>query len=202
MREPENIGQLAALGIDYIGFIFYPPSKRYVESIDQHTLNDLPQDLKRTGVFVNAGKEEILQRIFQFGLNALQLHGSESPELCTELKQTELEIIKAFGVDEDFDFGLLKAYEGKVDYFLFDTKTKQHGGSGLTFDWRLLDNYKLETPYFLSGGLDENNIFEALELNDHRFYGLDLNSRFEISPALKDIEKLKTAINKLKGIPA
>lgn len=202
MREPENIRQLAGLGIDYIGFIFYPPSKRFVESIDKITLNALPKDLKRTGVFVDASKEEILQRITQFGLNALQLHGAESPELCSELRQTGLEIIKAFGVDEDFEFDILKSYEGKVDYFLFDTKTKQHGGSGLTFDWRLLDSYKLTTPYLLSGGLDEYNIFEALELEDRRFYGLDLNSRFEISPALKDIEKLKTVIHKLKGIPA
>jgi len=202
MREPENIRQLVALGIDYIGFIFYPPSKRFVESIEQDTLNELPKELKRTGVFVDASKEEILQRIPHFGLNALQLHGTESPELCGELKRSGLEIIKAFGVDENFDFEILKPYEGKVDYFLFDTKTKQHGGSGLTFDWRLLDNYKLETPYLLSGGLDENNIFEALELDDARFYGLDLNSRFEISPALKDIEKLKSVIHKLKGIPA
>ena len=202
MREPENIKALSSLNPDYIGFIFYPPSKRFVHLLDHQTLDQLPDSLKKTGVFVNASKEDILEKTSLYHLNALQLHGTESPEFCRELRESDLEIIKAFGVDEDFDFEVLKAYEGTVDYFLFDTKTKLHGGSGITFNWELLNKYVLNTPYFLSGGLDVENIHEALKIDDERFYALDLNSRFEIEPALKDIDKLKLAINKIKGIPA
>ena len=202
MRNPENIEQLSELKPDYIGFIFYPPSKRFVENIDKELLNKLPSELKKTGVFVNAPKDDILEKISLYNLNALQLHGSESPQFCKELKRTGLEIIKAFGMDEEFDFEILKSYEGFVDYFLFDTKTKLHGGSGLTFNWNLLKKYPLNIPYFLSGGLDADNISEALKLEDGRFYALDLNSRFEIEPALKDIDKLRTVFNKIKEIPA
>ncbi len=202
MREPTNIEQLVTLGPDYIGLIFYAPSKRFVENLDPEMLNQIPPQIKKTGVFVNEALDEIRQKIKSYDLNAVQLHGSESPELCKLLKDTGIEVIKAFGVDEDFDFGILKTYENSVDFFLFDTKTKLHGGSGLTFNWDLLKGYELNVPYFLSGGLNADNIFEALKLRDKRFYAIDLNSRFEASPGLKDIAKLKSVFNQIKHIPA
>ncbi|WP_207422755.1 phosphoribosylanthranilate isomerase [Desertivirga brevis] len=202
MRDLRNIQDLMDLQPDYMGLIFYPPSKRYVDELAEGTLEAIPETVKITGVFVNASKEDILAKIAIYDLDALQLHGAESPELCKELAATGLEIIKAFGVDEEFDFSILQAYEGLVDYFLFDTKTKLHGGSGQTFNWDLLKGYKLNTPYFLSGGLDADNIEEALKLEDTRFYAFDLNSRFELEPALKDIDKLRPVFNRIKEIPA
>ena len=202
MREPENIRALLSLHPDYIGFIFYPRSQRFVASIDQLLLNEIPAEVKKTGVFVNSSEDDILDKIKSFSLNAVQLHGAESPELCRKLKDAGMEVLKAFGVDENFDFTILNAYAESVDFFLFDTKTQQHGGSGKTFNWSLLGDYNLSVPYFLSGGLDENNIREALEIEDQRFYAVDLNSRFEIEPALKDIQKLRTTINEIKKTSA
>jgi len=202
MRDPANIKQLVALKPDYIGLIFYAPSKRFIENLDSETLSLIPPQIKKAGVFVDGAMDEIQQKIKAYDLNAVQLHGNESPEVCKLLKDNGIEVIKAFGVDEDFDFGVLKAYEDSVDFFLFDTKTKLHGGSGLTFNWDLLKEYTLNVPYFLSGGLDADNIFEALKINDKRFYAIDLNSRFEISPGLKDIAKLKSVFNQIKHIPA
>ncbi len=202
MRDPANIKELITLEPDYIGLIFYAPSKRFAENLDPETLSLIPPQIKKAGVFVNEALDEIRQKIKAYNLNAVQLHGSESPEMCKLLKDNKIEVIKAFGMDEDFDFGVLKAYEDFVDFFLFDTKTKLHGGSGLTFNWDLLNGYTLNVPYFLSGGLDADNIFEALKLSDKRFYAIDLNSRFEISPGLKDIAKLKSVFNQIKHIPA
>lgn len=202
MRDLRNIQDLMELQPDYMGLIFYPPSTRYVDKLAEGTLEAIPETVKKTGVFVNASKDDILTKIALYKLEALQLHGAESPEFCKELAATGLEIIKAFGVNEDFDFSILNAYDGTVNYFLFDTKTKLHGGSGLTFNWDLLKSYELSTPYFLSGGLDAANIEEALKLEDPRFFALDLNSRFEIEPALKDIDKLRPVFNRIKEIPA
>ncbi len=202
MRDRSNIQELMGLKPDYMGLIFYPPSKRLVDGLAEGTLEAIPETVKKTGVFVNATKDDILDKIAVYGLNALQLHGAESPEFCKDLASTGLEIIKAFGVDEGFDFEQLEAYEGTVDYFLFDTKTKLHGGSGLTFNWDLLKGYGLNIPYFLSGGLDAENLEEALKLEDPRFYGVDLNSRFELEPALKDIDKLRPVFDRIKELPA
>lgn len=201
MREPENILSLAALLPDYIGFIFYGPSKRFAGELDRSVLQQLPRSIKKTGVFVDAGLDEILEKKGLYNLDAIQLHGKETAELCQRLRDNQTEVIKAFGMDENFNFAVLNEYKDVVDYFLFDTKTKLHGGSGQTFDWNLLNAYSLDIPYFLSGGLDADNIEQAVNIKDDRFYALDLNSRFEISPGLKDIRKLSELINRIQTKP-
>ncbi|MBC8052274.1 MAG: phosphoribosylanthranilate isomerase [Sphingobacteriaceae bacterium] len=198
MRDTENIHQLAAIQPDYMGFIFYEKSKRYVESLDRLKLGNLPASIKKTGVFVDAAIEEIEAKISLYKLEAIQLHGQETPEFCGLLKQAGLEVIKAFGVDNQFDFNLLNRYDEAVDYFLFDTKTDKHGGSGMVFDWNLLQNYTLSKPYFLSGGLDTEHLNELLNIPDQRLYALDLNSRFELEPGLKDIQKLTSFFNAIR----
>ena len=197
MRDAENINELAALNPDYIGFIFYSPSKRYAEILDSSVINALPASIKKTGVFVNASYQEIIEKIEQYNLNVVQLHGQESPEFCLELFKS-VEVIKSFGIDNSFDFNILNKYNDVVSFFLFDTKTEQHGGSGKTFDWTILKNYTLQKPYFLSGGLSAANLTGIKKINDARLYALDLNSRFEIQPGLKDIEKLRSVFNEIK----
>ena len=198
MRDAENIRALAMLEPDYMGFIFYPQSKRYAADMDVEVLNALPSKIKKTGVFVNAVYTEIIQKIETYKLDAIQLHGAESPEFCIRCKQLNVEVTKAFGVDKDFDFSSLYPYNEAVDYFLFDTKTDLHGGSGKTFDWGILQKYSLQKPYFLSGGLSADNLAEIKQINDARLYALDLNSRFELEPGLKNIEKLTSVFNEIK----
>ncbi|MBE7174925.1 MAG: phosphoribosylanthranilate isomerase [Mucilaginibacter polytrichastri] len=190
MRDAENIRRVAALQPDYMGFIFYLESPRY---IGKSGVKKAPDGVKKVGVFVDESLENILKQIADYELYAVQLHGSESVELCAAL-QAHTKVIKAFGVDEHFDFSLTDAYHGSVDFLLFDTKSAVHGGSGRTFNWRVLDRYEGSTPFFLSGGIGPENIKEAAAIRHPAFYALDLNSRFEISPGLKDVEKLKKAL--------
>jgi phosphoribosylanthranilate isomerase len=198
MKHPDNIVGLTSLAVDYIGFIFYEKSKRFVGDANQEYIKRL-KGLIKVGVFVNADLAEICDKIDKFNLNAVQLHGDESLQFCEELKQRgQVTLIKAFGIDQHFDWTVLNAYGGAIDYFLFDTKSNSYGGTGTQFDWSLLHQYKLEYPYFLSGGLDENNIKAALQADDPRLYALDLNSKFEIEPGLKDINLLSHSINSIK----
>jgi phosphoribosylanthranilate isomerase len=201
MRDEENMQQLVALKPDYMGFIFYPKSKRYAESLSINFLTSLPQSIRKTGVFVDASIEEVKEKITTFQLDAVQLHGNESPEYCAKLKQYSPEVIKAFGIDNYFDFNILNSYDAVCDYFLFDTKTEQHGGSGQLFNWDLLKQYTLPKPYFLSGGLNLESAKGILSIEDARLYALDLNSRFETAPGMKDIQKLQSFFNAIK-IPA
>lgn len=195
MRETENIQQLALKPIDYMGFIFYKKSARFVS----HNPNiDLPESIKKVGVFVNADKEEIEAKIHDFDLQVAQLHGNETAAFCQEIKNLGIETFKAFGIDETFDWTPLSEYVGKVDYFLFDTKSKQFGGTGQTFDWYKLKEYPYDTPYWLSGGVSLENIQEAANFDDNRLYGLDLNSKFEIEPGLKNIDSLTQAFSIIK----
>lgn len=192
MRETQNIRDVASLSPDYMGFIFYAPSARYAAEVDPHLLKSLPATIKKTGVFVNAEAAYIRQQVEKLGLEAVQLHGVESPDFCSEIRSPDLEVIKAFGVDELFNFDSLHAYEDSVDYFLFDTKTPAHGGSGKLFDWKLLQQNKTTKPFFLSGGIDVEHMDEIRELKDDRLYAIDVNSKFETSPGLKDYTKLKS----------
>jgi phosphoribosylanthranilate isomerase len=194
MREPENIGELAKLQPDYIGFIFYTGSKRYGGALSADVVQSLPATIKKTGVFVDEQEIRVSEIAAKYQLNAIQLHGAETPEYCKALRATipaETELIKAFGIDGNFDFSVLSAYADAVDYFLFDTQTADHGGSGKRFDWKLLQGYQLDTPYFLSGGIGPGNLEEVRQIADARCYAIDVNSRFELSPGLKDIEQLK-----------
>lgn len=211
MRDAANIAEVGALPIHFIGFIFYDKSPRYVMDAIE-TLRSCPEDLTRVGVFVNADIDYVLDKIIAYELNAVQLHGSETPLYVHDLAlmmwkkhkiqpSVEVEIIKAFSVDEDFDFDKTKDYEGLVDYFLFDTKTPQYGGAGIKFDWSILKKYAEETPFLLAGGITEHDVEAVLKLQAEipQLYGLDLNSKFEIAPALKDVEKLRGFIEKVHG---
>lgn len=193
LKHPENIREVLTLGADYIGFIFYPPSQRFVGQLDAEWVAGL-HGVRKTGVFVNADINHVRAMTVQYALQALQLHGNESPAYCAELKGGNLEIIKAFGIDAHFDWAKLGEYEDIVDYYLFDTQSIQHGGTGMCFDWKLLDGYSSGKPFFLSGGISAENIADALRLMDNRLYALDLNSRFETKPGLKDIALLRRTI--------
>ncbi len=195
MRELENILQLKELNPDYVGFIFYSKSPRYVETIDKSLLS-LLQPIKKTAVFVDATSNEVTAMIKEYRFEAIQLHGKESADYCTEMKKEGVEVIKAFGIHEKFDWKILEPYLDVVDYFLFDTYTRAHGGSGKAFNWEVLKAYPFEKPYFLSGGIGPDNIESALTIQDERLYGLDLNSKFEDSPGFKNIELLKTVLKK------
>ena len=198
MRDVKNIRQLVEIQPDYIGFIFYPGSKRYAEPLDDRFLDTLPSNIKKTGVFVDAAYDEISTVVERYELDAVQLHGTESHELCGLLQQSGIEVIKAFGIDSTFNFNTLTEFNPVVDYFLFDTKTAQHGGSGQLFDWNILKNYNLDKGYFLSGGLSAEQLSELLKYEDPRLYALDLNSRFEVEPGLKNIPQLTSFFNAIK----
>lgn len=196
MKEEQNILQLLELPIQYIGHIFYRKSSRYVGDLANITIAN---GIKKAGVFVNSDFDEIIKAAERFNLNSIQLHGHEPLELVTALKSKDFEVIKAFGIDEDFVWKQLEPYIGHVDYFLFDSKSPAYGGTGVTFNWQKLKEYPFETPYFLSGGLSLENLQEAVNFEDNKLIGLDLNSKFEIEPGLKDIEKLKLALKTIRN---
>ena len=191
MKYPDNILEVGSLLPDYMGFIFWEKSARYFDG----ALPNLPQSIKKTGVFVNASQEDIVAKVNQYDLQVVQLHGHESVTFCQELKEylgNSIEIIKVFSVDSEFDFNELKPFESVCDYFLFDTKGKLPGGNGTTFDWKVLEKYPSQKPFFLSGGigLDEINLVKQILKTDLPIYAIDVNSKFEIEAGLKDKEKL------------
>jgi phosphoribosylanthranilate isomerase len=191
LRDKENIEQIASVHFDYMGFIFYPKSKRFVG--EDFVMPNVGDTIKKVGVFVNAEPYYILENVKKYNLNAIQLHGDESPEYIEELKKTlpdDVSIIKAFGVNEDFDFTQLKPYESICNYFLFDTKTKDYGGSGHQFNWDVLNNYNNVLPYFLSGGIGIHDI-DTIKNSTLKPFAIDVNSKFELEPGLKDIELIK-----------
>jgi phosphoribosylanthranilate isomerase len=199
MREPASLAAVAALQPDFLGFIFYPKSSRYVgEELSAETLAALPASIRKVGVFVNEATEEIRRRVREFGLDLVQLHGHETPAQCQELRESGLEVVKAFSIGPDFNFDQLTPYIGHVDYFLFDTKGEQPGGNGTTFDWSLLAGYPLEVPYFLAGGLGLAHADSLRNLRLPGLFALDLNSRFETAPGVKDAELLRQLFNELR----
>jgi len=197
MKHAANIAAVAELRPNYMGFIFYEKSPRYISEVSAELIKYVPQEIKTVGVFVDETAENVKEKVLKHHLKAVQVHGKESVEFCKDVKKTGVEVIKAFGVSGDFDFSILKAYETAVDYFLFDTQTPAHGGSGKVFDWRLLDSYKLAKPYFLSGGIDLQHAERIREIKDERLYAVDINSKFELEPGLKDVEKLKEFFKEL-----
>ncbi|HYI77510.1 MAG TPA: phosphoribosylanthranilate isomerase [Chryseolinea sp.] len=197
MRDAENILSVASLAPQYLGFIFYTKSPRFVGD-DFKIPSGMPSSIKRVGVFVNDSNETILNKSKSLGLDLVQLHGNETPLQCEELKSTELGVIKVFSIDDDFHFDKTKAYKEVVDYFLFDTKGKHYGGNARTFDWKILNQYDQEIPFFLSGGLSPENISSLGDILKMNLHALDLNSGVEISPGLKDPAKIKTVVASLK----
>lgn len=199
MREPENVqGLIQEVKPDWMGLIFYEKSPRFVPDSSAEKLKGVP--VKKVGVFVNEEIDQILDKVEKFDLKAIQLHGKESPEMVRELSnQTDCELWKVISVKEDVDWGLYKDYVPHINLFLFDTATKAHGGSGQKFDWEILKSYPFEKGYFLSGGLDEESVDEILEFaaQSPHLKGVDLNSKFELSPGLKNIQKLRNFKNHL-----
>ena len=221
MNYFDNIQDVAALQPDYLGFIFYEKSARFFEGV----IPQLSSQIKKVGVFVNATFEHIIEKIEKHGLDLVQLHGHESPQFCQRLKDYLQErnnanepksmdsksknseipafagIVKVFSVEDQFDFELLKPYESTCDYFLFDTKGKLPGGNGYTFDWQALKNYPSTTPYFLSGGIgieEVEKLEEFLKQPESRYcHAIDVNSKFEIEPGLKNITLLQEFKNKM-----
>jgi phosphoribosylanthranilate isomerase len=195
MRDAGNISKVASLQPDYMGFIFYEKSKRFVGELYPASLSEMPENIGRVGVFVKHDLKEVVHLAEKFDLNLLQLHGNESAAYVKELKQllqgSDIKLMKAFGIDENFDFTLLNEYENEVDYFLFDTQTPDHGGSGKQFNWELLNGYTLNKPYFLSGGIGLESVEALQTIGDKRLFAIDVNSKFETEPGIKDISKLK-----------
>lgn len=188
MKERENILEVGSGHTDFMGFIFYRKSPRYVG--DDFVLpEELPDSVGRVGVFVDESVETILRLSKKHKLTISQLHGNESTEMCKTLRAAGLHVIKVFGVGHDFDFSTIESYVSVVDYFLFDTQTDKYGGSGKTFDWSIIEEYPYDVPFFLSGGLNTENI-RSLENHHPRLYALDFNSGLEIEPGIKDIEKV------------
>ena len=189
MKYPENILEVGSLLPDYMGFIFWEKSARYFDGI----IPELPKSIKKVGVFVNAPLNEILEKIKTHNLQAVQLHGDESVEFCESLKKNTpklIDVIKVFPILDTFDFGILNSYEKVCDFFLFDTKGKLPGGNGTTFDWKVLEQYPSTKPFFLSGGIgieELDSINEILKTN-LPIYAIDVNSKFEIEPGLKNIQ--------------
>ncbi|MEA5405081.1 phosphoribosylanthranilate isomerase [Arcicella sp. DC2W] len=203
MRNSDNIKELLELGPDYMGFIFYEKSSRFVgEELDEELLKSFPQSVKKVGVFVNATQAYILDKVKKYALDYVQLHGEEMPDFCRNLKFKGVNIIKAFSVDNQFNFGKLLNFKPYCDYFLFDTKGDLKGGNGITFDWSVLRRYDNDKPFFLAGGIDLDNAAQARELAGLKIHSLDVNSKFEIAPALKDIEKLSELMKIVKPTEA
>lgn len=197
MKYQDNILEVAQLQPDYIGFIFYRKSPRFFDE----AIPKLPKAIKKVGVFVNATIEDIIEKTKKYNLDAIQLHGYESPEFCykchTELVEAShpIEIIKVFSILDYFNFDCLKPYETVCDYYLFDTKGKLPGGNGYTFNWEVLKDYPSSKPFFLSGGIgleETENVLSFLRREESKYcYAIDINSKFDIEPGLKNTELLK-----------
>jgi len=190
MKYSENIDVISKLKPDYLGLIFWQKSSRFFEGI----LPELPKSIQKVGVFVNASFEEISSKVAQYELDLVQLHGNESISFCEQLKLKKIKIIKAFSIDSEFDFDVLNKYEQACDYFLFDSKGKLPGGNGITFDWKILEKYNLNKPFFLIGGIGLQEITKIIEFIKSDYskncIAIDVNSKFEIQPGLKNEKEL------------
>ena len=197
LTDPKNIRDLINLKPDFIGLIFHPKSPRYVSN--PNSLVDVlksRKNIKLVGVFVNEKKETVLELNKLLNFDYVQLHGSESPAYCADLKAHKLKVLMAFGISGKIDFQQTAPYTECADMFVFDTKTEHHGGSGRKFDWEVLNSYIGSTPFLLSGGIGPD---DYPDIKNPAFAGLDLNSRFEVSPGLKDISLLSNYFNKMRN---
>jgi phosphoribosylanthranilate isomerase len=195
MKFTANREEVEKLPVDLLGYIFYPPSKRYVgETFEPGLFNS---DKPKVGVFVDENAFEILALAKNLGFEWVQLHGKENPATCQILKNQGLKIIKTFHVDETFEFQKTKPFEGVADYFLFDTKTNLPGGSGEKFNWETLYKYSGNTLFFLSGGIQPEDAEDIKKIEHPQFAGIDLNSGFEDEPGLKNIKKLRKFIEEI-----
>lgn len=197
MTDIDNISKILFLEPDFLGFIFYPKSPRYVVGkLKPEMLSIIPESVKRVGVFVNSSEAEMRQTASTYGLKVIQLHGEEKPTVCKRLREEGFEVIKAFSIESEQDFEKVWEYTEHVDYFLFDTKTPGYGGSGQEFDWQLILRQPIRKPWFLSGGISNDNIAAAAQTGAAV---LDLNSKFETAPGMKDYDKLYEALSSIRG---
>ncbi len=198
MKFSENIAEISLLNPDYLGFIFYEKSERYCNN----DIQNVDSSIQKVGVFVNASFEEIEKKVQQYHLNLVQLHGEENPELCAKIEGNLVNVIKAFSVDNKFNFNDLDNYKNFCSYFLFDTKGNQYGGNGVLFDWTILEKYTLDKPYFLSGGIGLENVDQVKVFIKKEYakncFAIDLNSKFENAPGIKNVKILNEFIQNLK----
>lgn len=199
MGDTQRMHQIAKLKVDLLGFIFYPRSPRYVVGkIDPMEIAKLPQSIGKVGVFVNYNEQEILKEAKEFHLDTIQLHGNESPELCRSLFEKGFTVLKAFNLTKSNNYN---AYAPYCKYFLFDTPSEKHGGTGAKFDWSLLNTYKDEKPFLLSGGIGIDDVEEVLQIKHPQLVGVDINSKFEIEPGVKNIEQISKFISSFPQPP-
>ncbi len=199
MRDAENIRQIVELKPDFIGFIFYPESKRYVgEDFPVSIIENIPSSVKKVGVFVDELLEHVVRNYNIYGLDYVQLHGKEQAAYCQELMTVKIKVIKAFSIDEYFDPSIPDVYADACNYFLFDTKSPIHGGTGKKFDWNFLHRFSAEKPFFLSGGIGPDDVHLINEMNIPGLEAVDINSRFEQEPGLKNVIDIKSFMNQLK----
>lgn len=198
IREKENMLAVAALQPDMMGFIFFPASPRYMlNKLQPEDLELLPQHIRKVGVFVNETEAHMTAIAEKYQLQAVQLHGNETPELCAKMKLAGYFVIKAFGINDEMKWDKLQDYTGSCDMFLFDTASSSHGGTGRLFDWSLLQVYTGTTPFLLSGGIGPEQAAAIRAFQHPAFAGVDVNSRFETAPGLKDVEALQTFISQI-----
>ena len=198
LLEPENIREIAALQPDYMGFIFYPNSPRFAKNLDVSLLNALPASIKKVGVFVNENLENILTYIQKYDLDAVQLHGADNKRLCREIKEeAKTMVIKVFPIMASYNLKVTKEYEDTADLFLFDTKTDLYGGSGQKFNWNILHDYHGEKDFLLSGGISADDVKAIRKIQHPKMIGVDLNSKFEIRPGLKNAALIRQFIEEL-----
>ncbi|WP_236978515.1 phosphoribosylanthranilate isomerase [Membranihabitans maritimus] len=194
MTQAGNIADLARLDVDFIGFIFYNKSSRFVSELEDVMI----PHIQKVGVFVNEDRSVMDDTIALYDLDCVQLHGDESLEVCQWAMERGVVVFKAVSIGEDFDFETLEPYSGFVDYFIFDAKGPKRGGNGVPFDWNKLSEYKGKVPFFLSGGIGPGMVNDIKKIKHPQLYGLDINSRFEISPGLKNVESVKQFLVELE----
>lgn len=198
MRDADNIREVDALGVTFIGHIFYPKSPRFVSQMPEY----LPEKALRAGVFVNAAPEEVLAYVQDYHLDAIQLHGDETLAYTNTLHkllepitaQRDIFMVKAIPVKSRSEVLKASLWDGSVDGILFETPGNLYGGHGVSFDWSLLQSYRGQTPFFISGGIGPASLDSLLQFRHPAWLGIDLNSRFETAPGVKDVEALRKFI--------
>jgi phosphoribosylanthranilate isomerase len=198
LADAENAGAVSRLDIDMLGFIFWPKSKRYC-IIPCAQITALKFRQKKVGVFVNATEEDIMEKSVAYGLDFVQLHGDETPDFCRKIQSKGLPVIKAIPISSEHDLEKASAYEKCASFLLFDTKCEGYGGSGRTFDWSILNTYSGAIPFLLSGGINPGSAEAIRRFRHPQLAGIDLNSGFELSPGLKDVEKVRGFVGEMRG---
>jgi len=200
MRDPENIAQVAELNPDYMGFIFQPISSRYVgQDPNLSVFERVPPTIPKIGVFVNEDPDVLIGQCKKYGFFGAQLHGTETPDYCRVVGESGLTVIKAFSLHDAFNFSITEAYTSVAGYFLFDTKGQLAGGTGLKFNWEILDRYRFRVPFFLSGGIGPGDAQKLKSIGHPQLFGIDMNSGFETAPALKEVGKVKKFMEEIRS---